>query len=261
MPVSKIIPAFCAALLVCLLISPSVNAQKRLKFSTSEDIAIAFYKTGSVKPNFERWIKERAPYNLTPWARREKMMEQELSRLNLAYRNFKPEEDFLLVRTFVTLSPEQSTDAKGKETYTLPIAFSKAPEALYFPYDFLEERIVVMPHKLDMMMNSQIDKNQYDFIKKGIRNSAKNVMIVRLRTMEADTSRPYEIDGLNQWVLKAEIVSLEIWNRQGSLLWEYTAPWYVSPNTVKLNSLYNGKPASSPEIGAVKPLYLENSPE
>lgn len=250
------IPSYIVTTLLLLFcFSAPLHAQKRLKFSTTEDIAIAFYKTGGIIPNFERWITEGKLYSLTAWARREDMIKQEMSRLQLAYTQFRPTEKFLLIRTFVNIAPKKHVNDTGEETYTLPITFTQAPDALYFPYDFLGERIVVMPHKLDILMNDAINKTQYDFINKAIKNSNKNTMIVRLQATQADTSKPYKIDGLDQWVLKAKIVSLEVWNKQGALLWEHTAPWYVSPNTKKLNSLFDGRPTTSPEQGSVKALY------
>lgn len=242
-------------LLVLSGFSVYAYAQNIVKFSSSEDIAIAFYKSGNKIPNFERWIKETKPYNLTPVARRKERMAQEKSRLHLAYRNFDPDQDFLTIRTYVKMWPQEQINEAGEKTYSLHMTFIEAPEALYFPYEWLGERIVVMPHKLDKLMNSPITAAQYNLIKRSLASSAKNTLIVQLRVTEADLSQPYMIDGLQQWVLKAEVVVLEAWNRQGGRLWEYTAPWYVSPRTKKLNSLYDSRPAGSSERGAVKPLY------
>ena len=246
-----------ALLCLTLILSGFVSlafAQNILKFATSEDIAIAFYKAGNTVPNFERWIKETEPYNLTPWAGRAEMMQQEKSRLQLAYRNFDKDKDFLNIRTFVLLDPKEQTDAKGQKTYGMKMVFSEAPEALYFPYEWLGERIVVMPHKIDKLMTTSLTESQYDLITRALPSSAKNTMIVQLRATEGDVSKPYKIDGLSQWVLKAEVVALEVWSKQGSLLWEYTAPWYVSPRTKKLNNLYNDRPAAGKK-GAVKSLF------
>lgn len=254
-PIFFTLAVFALLLGIILTPAPSHAQQKRLKFSTTEDIALAFYKTGGKVPNFERWIKEREPYNLTPWARREAMMKQEMSRLQLAYRNFNPTKDFLIIRTFVDLNPQEHISKAGEKTYTLPINFSKAPDALYFPYDFLGERIVVMPNKIDLAMNSTISENQYKHIKESLRYSSKNTMIVRLRATEGDLSKPYMIDGIPQWVLKADIVSLEVWSSQGTLMWEQTANWYIAPETRRLNKLFNSRPPGTNEKGAVKPLF------
>lgn len=235
--------------------SVDIHAQTRIKFSSTEDVAIAFYKTGKVVPNFESWIKAQPPYNATPWAKREMMMEQEKTRLQLAYKNFDPEEDFLVIRTYASVNPQEKVDEKGEKTHSLSMAFTEAPEALYFPYDFMEQRIVVVPHKIDVIMNSDISLSQYEMIKEAVRTSSTNTLIVRLKPMKADLSRPYKIDGMDQWALTAEVVSMEVWSEQERLLWEYTVPWYVSPNTKKLNNLFKDRPTSSREIGAVKPLF------
>lgn len=228
--------------------------KKRLKFSTTEDVAIAFYKTGGSMPNFERWIKERDPYKHTSAGRRPEVMAQEKARLKRAYNNFDPRVDQIIIRTIVDTKVNASQDEEENIKYNIDLQFSKAPEALYFPYDFIGERIVIMPNKLDLLMKSEIDQQQYIFLEDALRNAVQHTMIVRLVAKEADLSKPYKIDGLQQWVMKAEVVSLEVWNEAGSLLWEYTAPWYMSPDTMRLNNLYKKKPGFHTNSGGVKSL-------
>lgn len=243
----------CSITLVTGLFSNVSHAQKRLKFSNTEDVAIAYYKTGNKIPNFEKWIKDREPYKITPWAAREKEMTNEMARLQLAYKQFNPEEDYLLIRTSVQLMPLIIKNKTGKNTYTLNATFAKAQEALYFPYEFLDERIVVMPYKLEKLMNSPLEKSQFEYITDSLRGK-ESTMIIRMKAREADFSRPYKIDGLQQWVFKTDIVTMEIWNWRKQLIWEYSVPWYVSPNTRELNTLFNNKPEQSPFQGSVKPL-------
>lgn len=246
------------AVFILGLLTVSAYAQKRLKFSNTEDVAIAFYKTGKVVPNFEKWIKEREPYKITPWAGREEMMAQEKSRLQLAYRNFNPENDYLLIRTFVDVKPVTIKQTEGENTYTLNATFTQAPGALYFPYDFLGDRIIVMPNKIDKFMNSALSTAEFNRITKA-KGTGKATMIARLKATESDMSRPYDIDGLKQWVMKADIVTLEIWNKNSQLLWEYSAPWYISPNVRVLNNLYSEQPVQSPQQGSVKSLPIIES--
>jgi hypothetical protein len=239
------------------LIVHNAKAQSRVKFTTTEDVAIAFYKTGGTIPNFENWVKKREPYSTTPWARREALMQTELTRLNNAYLNFNPKEDLLVIRTFVRMEPSETMDDEGLKTHHLNAEFMNAPDAMYFPYDFLDERFIVMPHKLDLIMKSKISESDYNSLKTNLPQSSRNTMIVKLRVTEADTNQPYMIDGLEQWVLKAEIATVEIWSPRRTLLWEYSAPWYLSPNTKVLNNLYEKGPIFSPEKGIIKPLPLE----
>jgi hypothetical protein len=250
---------FLFAFLAILAFIPSfAKAQGEHSYATAEDVAIAFYKTGGVVPNFDRWIKQREPYIRTPWARMDEVYAQEMSRLQLAYRNFNPESDYLMVRTFVRLNTYKEAGPEGKMTYRLKATFSNAPDALYFPFDFLEERIIIMPNKIDVLMDSAITKAEYDFITEALPHSAKNSMIVRMKAKKGNVNQPYEIDGMQQWVLTADIASMEIWSKQGRLLWEYSAPWYISPNTLQLHNLYEEGPISNHSTGKVKPLKYED---
>ena len=106
----------------------------------------------------------------------------------------------------------------------------------------MEQRIALFPHKLDRAMTPDLTRAEYDLIRDGIRLSAKNTMIVRLRPRQADLTRPHKIDGLAQWVFTTDIVSLEIWDKRGNFLWEYNAPWYLTPQERKLQGLFQ-KPA------------------
>jgi len=49
-----------------------------------------------------------------------------------------------------------------------------------------------------------------------------------MRADEANVDRPYEIDGLQQWVFKTKIDILSLYTEEG-LMWEYTAPIELSP--------------------------------
>lgn len=245
----------------CLLQGDAAYAQTLKTDAATEKVAIAFYKTGNIIPNFDRWIKDNAPYNVTPWALREKIYDQEMQRLQLAYQAFDPKKDYLTVRTSAFLKPTEIENIEGKKTYVISTEFAKAPEALYFPYDFLNERIILMPYHLQDMMHSEVTKEQYDYIKSKVRTKKEKMKIViRMRPFEADFSKPYKIDGLEQWVFKTKIASIELWNKNkdGSddLVWEYTAPWYTSPHIIEVKKLYENRPKDSNfKKGTVKPTY------
>lgn len=235
------------------------QAQSRLQFASAEDIAIAFYKTGGHVPNFEKWVTSREPYNLTPAARRPQMLENELVRLQSQYQNFNPRTDHLIIRSLVRLSPlhTPATAENPEDTYSMSIAFANAPEATYFPYDFMEERIIVMPVALDKHFNPSVSANEYRFLEENLRQSAENTLIMRLKPVRADLSQPHMIDGLPQWVMTADIDTLEVWSKQGRLLWEHTSPTYLSPTEAKIQNLYKQRPETTPEIGSIKPLEME----
>ncbi len=213
-------------------------AQSTTKFSSAEDVAIAFYKTGKVIPNFERWITERVPYNETAWALRAKVMKAEKERLKNAYMSFNPEKDQLIIRTNVNLKTQEAIIG-DKKIYHLKINFSKAPDAFYFPYNFLGVNIAVTPKSLKKTLNPQISSQLYDFLQTELNEKNSNAMIIRLRPEKADITQPYKINDLQQWVMTASISSIEIWSKDGRILWDYSAPWFVAPKTKQIKGLYD----------------------
>ncbi len=250
-----IIIALTSVLLLSIYASQAYGQLNR-KASSTEDIVLSFYKTGKIIPNFDRWIRQRAPYIDTPWSLRDKLYDNELNRLQLAYQNFDTEKNDILIRTSSLLKPSFTEDLEGNKTYSLDAEFKLAPEALYFPYEFIEERIVVLPYNLENIMRSQITEQQYKYIKKNSKNFTQLSTIIRMKPVEADFTKPHKIDGIEQWVFKTKIASIEFWNNRDNLVWEYTAPWYTSPHIIDIQNLYNDRPTgSSHKAGSIKPTY------
>ena len=217
----------------------SAAAQSRLKIASTEDIAIAFYKTGNIIPNFEQWIKQRDPYINTPFTMREELYEKELARLKLKYISFNPAENLLPINTTVSLDARKKKQADGTEKYYLIAKFKKAPDALYFPYDFLEERIALMPYSLDKFMTLEIPKGDYLHIMRDKLTSGNKMAIFHMRAHEADFTQPYKIDGIEQWVFKTKIAAVEFWNTdKNRFIFEYSKPEYSSQNTIDLQELF-----------------------
>lgn len=202
-----------------------------LKISSTEDVVIAFYKTGGYQPNFEHWIKEREPYRTTAPFLRPEMMEKEMARLKKAYASFNPQEDFLILKAniFVKLLQETDNETTKETTRFLEMSF-KAGEAGYFPYRFLDERFAVVPDNLRDYLKLEIPEEQFTYLEQQLENKGEAVtMILQLRPLEADMKAPYQVDGYEQWAFLTRIASISIWNRTGKFLWEYTAPWYMAP--------------------------------
>ena len=261
----KIYFLFILAFGLLAITAPSSYAQSRSKAFSPEEVAIAYYKSGDVVPNFEKWIKDRDPYKHTAWAKRVKVYEEELARLALAYQQYDPKNDFIIVRTTANLEPkkvlretnEDLQEGEEQYDYFLNAKFTSAPDALYFPYDFLKERIILMPYQLTDVMNSPITKQTYDRLFEKRSQRKKLTTIFRLKPDEADFSQPYMIDGLEQWVFKTRIATVEFWSTSGSLVYERSADWYLSPNTVNLRELYEERPTGSQfKKGTPKPVTI-----
>lgn len=251
--------AYIASILIALLtvsaFSPLSYAQKRAKLANEEDIAIAFYKTAETIPNLERWIKKRAPYINTPWALQDKVYDAEKNRLTLAYRSFTPQKDFLVINTKTNIKLTAEADEEGHNKYYLNASFKNAPEAVYFPYEFLGERIVLVPYDLEDFMRHEITVGDFHHISSNRFDDETLDTILRMRTHKADTNQPYKIDGMEQWAMSTKIATIEFWAPNRRLVYEYSTSDYVSPHALDLQDIYK-KPFEGSDIpkGITKPV-------
>jgi len=252
----KIYTACFALLLFCL----PANAQTQTNLSTPEDIAIAFYKVGNIQPDIEQWIRNTAPFENTPPAKRPSVMLEEKQRIALQYNDFDIKKDSLQLQTKAKLKLEikDETDDHNNliQKYFLNVNFLHGEDVFYFPFEHAKRNYALMPFGLENILRSEISKDRYDYLDGNLRPNDVYNFIINMVGRSAVTSRPFEIDGVNLWVLKTDIASSEIWDKKGSLFWEYTAPWYVSPQLKELNDIYELKPKTG-NNGIEKPFIVE----
>lgn len=232
--------------MLCVLLIIKVNtahAQFTLQTSTTEDIAIAFYKKGSKIPNFDTWIIGQPPYNTTPWAMREKVLNDEKLRLVEKYQAYDPENDLIRIRAPIHINFETIPDKKNSNLLhnIMVITYNNAGDESYYPYKFLDQYITIVPSNMKAYTSAALTNEQYDYIKNQISQSRNPTAYIELKPSVTDHEGPHNIDGLDQWIMTADIVSYLIINDEGSIIWEKTAPWYVAPQTQELNSLYGGQ--------------------
>ncbi len=262
----KILQISCYVLL-CAFLMPSVyntadaQLRDRQKYVTEEDIAIAFFKAGNITPNIKSWIELNEPYKSTPWARRGLVMETETKRLQSKLREYDISKKDLRLRTFakINLETKQMENERGViiEKHYLNIDFLNNPDAFYFPYSYSNENYALMPFGLQEMMREEISKEEYEFYNDITNPNSKYSFILNLRAREAMTEHPIELDHNQLWVLKTNIASAELWSDKNNLIWEYTAPWYTSPQLKELQDIYDLKPRLSESIGNVKPFTVK----
>lgn len=191
-----------------------------VRLSSSEDVMIAFYKTAGILPDFDPWIRGRDPYRSTMLLRRDKVYAQERNRLRVAWNAYDPQKDILTVRAYVRGKMEPSEDGKN---FILQLQFEGAEGVHYFPYDFLDESIALVPLDLDEHMRITLSPQEHSRISSVPGQENQATMILRLRPVRADKDMLYVMDGRDRWVLLADIAALSIWSRKGVSLWNYSA--------------------------------------
>ncbi len=234
------------SLLICAqLTATSSIAQSIVKQSTSETIAIAFFKTANTRPDFDSWARGSDAYDTAPPARANEYLGKEKQRLQSAFNNYDPATDFLNVQTIVDIEAEQSTDANGKAIYMLYI-MRDAGGINYFPFEYRDYKIALLPQKIEMMMAQRIPKEQYELIASQIGGKKGEARLsMELKPVKSYLDRPYEMDGTEQWMFLCDIaaISLHSNNKNATTLWTYGADWYISPVKQELNTLYKSPEA------------------
>lgn len=248
---------FCLSLILfgaTFFYAPSVKAQTNTKASTAEDVTIAFYKTGNIVPNFKDWIKEREPYRSTPLGRRPQIMGAEINRLSQKYKAFDTQQNLITVKTSATLQPIEMPNGQNQSDYILNISLNDHKDVLYFPYEFLNQNIMMIPNNFDKAKAHIISKTQFTHIQSHLRKDKRNTLIIRLKADKADFKHPYMVDNLAQWSFKTNIASMAAWTDDDILIWEYTAPWHMSPQQQQMRQLYQNRPNQINKNGVQKPV-------
>lgn len=231
-----------AVICTASLFSNAALAQFRL--SNEEDVAIAFFKTGGQEPNYETLVRGLKDYARTPLARQEAFFARETTRLRGAYQNYNPETGLLTIRTRAEIDLHHEWIDKETEHHSMTVFFGK-DDALFFPYKLGDYNIAVVPTKMDARFTRDIAASQYNLIKSTFGDNTKGnaIMYIQMKPSKAYMDEPINMGGLDQWALVADVVNLTLTDPNDVQMWNYSAGWYVSPQTKELNELYDAQAA------------------
>ncbi len=233
--------------------SPQVQAQKN-RAITAEEVAIAFYKTGNIVPSFESWIKESDTYLTTPLGRRDEVFEKQDLRLKKLYQDFSVENNLLKIRTSAHVKLSREQDENKRPNYFVEVVIDEENEVTYFPYKFLDQNIMVIPNHFQKLKKQPISKTEYDYIKSVTEKGNRFPLILKLKSKESDFTHPYVVDDIPQWAFLTDIATIESWTKSNQLIWQYSAPWYLSPEERKIHKIYKSGDELLQNGGHVKPL-------
>lgn len=218
--------------------------------STSEEVAIAFFKTADTNPDFDLWAKNTGEYKRRSATRAEEFLYDEKQRLMKEWKEYNPDEALLTVKANVNLELKAVADKNGNEHDWMYITFVDG-HITYFPYVFQDYKIAVIPQKIESLMIQPITAEQYKMISTDFGNQQTGSALIHmsLKPTKAYIHQPYDIDGTQQWALLTDIVSMALTSsKTAAPYWNYGAAWYVSPKSKELRDLYSGGSASMPSM-------------
>lgn len=236
------------SLVLFMFVSQTVFAQSIYRSSSSNEVAMIFYKTGQSVPNFTKWVERSKEFQHTPWALREDKLKEEREKLAQTYEEIDLLKSLIRVKVPINLSLNKEI-IKDKELHSLSLNFRGAENVDYFPYQFAKQNIAVIPTNLKLFRKNIISLDKYnqisEYLKKANKNSIK--AFIELQAYEADLTQPHDLDGTDQWILKTKIAVMTIIDNKDYIIWERMEPWYISPTTHTLNDLYQGQYEKEPD--------------
>lgn len=238
--------------ILCLIIAvtlgmnlvPAAQAQILLETdqtSSPEEVALAFFKTAHTVPDFKKWAANSEEAKVTPPSKIKEFIGVESQRLKNLYDAYDPNRNFISIRTHALIRLHVTKDKNNNQQLSMSFKF-KQGDAEYFPFVFQDYTFAVIPQMLPSFLQQPIERAQHDRIAAFLGDRKKRMVeiFLQLRPSKAYIATPYVIDGHEQWAFLTDIAMISI-SEGGRALWQYSAPWYVSPVTEDIRDMYVGK--------------------
>lgn len=238
------------ACLLCLLlcVPADADAQMKVKPSSEEEVAIAFFKTADVNPDFEKWARGSREFKSIASARVPEFLYDEKQRLMREWQKYDSQDPIIDVKANVHLEIKNVQDQEGEDFYWMYISFGRE-DAVYFPYEYQDYKIAVIPQMIETLMIQPLQKEQYLMMMQEMENKRTGdaSIYLQLKPVKAYIHQPYKIDNRDQWALLCDIATMSIksW-KTGAPMWNYSAEWYTSPVTQELKDLYQAPSTAAP---------------
>lgn len=225
-------------MLLAFLCFPALKARAAVEESPPLDIVFSFYKKIGVAPDFEEWVKKTKDYMDASPVFKPEFLQREAGILQNAFNDFDPKEDL------ITVSGEADIillyDPNRKSGY-LDIKPQEKLNQDMISYQYGEDFFALIPTDLGDLLSFQIDENAHEKLKPAARTRRNLTLAVQFYIHQADGTEPLMMEEKPHWLLDARVVSISLLDRRDTLLWQYAAPWYITPTTKDLKALHQGK--------------------
>ena len=199
------------------LSDPTFKSQK----TTSDYIAVLFYKITGQIPNFKNWILQSKSYKDAPSFDKDLILNQKI----VAFEDFFTLLNFqdpITVETMVAISKYSQTN-KGFLIHSLNAS-------TFYNFKFLDEHFAVIPQDAEKYQWVSIPHEDFKRIERDIK---RNKRLLRARIVMTPTygskSAPITIDDKPHWLISATIDNIELWGagsgRASRKLWESNKAW------------------------------------
>ncbi len=224
--------------------SPAL-AQSVFNRSSSEDVGLSFYKSSNIKPNFKEWAKKTDAFKYKSVTEADSYIKKESERLQSKWGEIDKKGNVINIyfSSVAIVKPVPKENIDDPAFYDVHILLNKSDKA-YFPYKFHDKHFALIPNNIEKVLSFTIDDSNAALILKNLKLESKEPVEIQLsiHPTKAYSKKPELIDGINQWVLMGDIVTMQMTAKKtNTILWNYSEKNYVSPKRAVLNKVYDLK--------------------
>ncbi len=215
-----------ALILVPAISTPSYAQEQQLSLSpptSNYQVGMTFYKVIKRQPNFEDWIKADTRYIQASPEMRDKILRDEVQKMETEFNAFDPKKNPIVIRTAVQVNIKPGKEA-GKKT--LEVQFMGAGP-IYFPYLVADQNISIIPNGIDLYRSIPLSEQEANKMQSRIDYSGMVTMVIEIVPTAAEGRRPTTLDGVPQWLMIGEIGFLGFFNNYLQEVWSSQAPGYI----------------------------------
>ncbi len=196
-----------------------------------KDIAFTFYRLAGLKPDFAPLIQSTSAYQNADEATKAKMLTEDKAKMDQEFNSLNPKARAIVVRSAVQLKMNLGAPAG------MTLNFPEHTGPIYFAYQWAGENFAVIPNKIDSFVTIPLKMAEASAVSARLDSGGNATMVLELLPLSTDSNRPMRLDGLDQWLMMTNIVSISFYNQYLQTIWSWDAPGYKRPEQKPLLDL------------------------
>ena len=226
-----LVGCFCLFLFACL---PARAAEPfvKQKHTSSQDVYLLFHKVSGRLPDFAGALATSEKFKQASVAERKQMSEGFVATMANKFENLDPKKDLITIQTPVKIK----LDFDGLRLQAQLVNQGNNPSDIYFPYSWGNMNFAVIPDRIDSFLDIPMQTDQLKKLKM-LNAGYYPKLTLRLLPVKADATAPIKLDGMNQWLMLAKIVSAEYVNDDNRVIWTWADNEYARTTSSELFDL------------------------
>jgi len=202
------------------------------KQTPGHTVYLIFHKLTGLRPNLAAALVSSEKYKNADAAEREILTLNFHNKFSNEFEALNVKESLITVITPVNME----TDLNGLRMKVSLVNRVDKNADIYFPYNWGGMSFAVIPDKIASFMEVPMPADQLKKIRR-LSDGYMQKMIVRLLPVSADKTSPIALDGVKQWLILSQIVSVEYVNSQGQTIWSWADNKYARSTSSELFEL------------------------